>query len=152
LWILENKFLYPQIHGITKVVYYETDMFSSPYTSSAESTSLKRQEHQLVNQIPFRYPCIPKHTPILFVPLGKPPQFDGEDYSWWSVKMKRHLYSLHLSIWDIVDLGMTTPKIGDEDNDSDEVAKSSTTTHKQQWYYLHLCAGKNTTRSMGCNK
>jgi hypothetical protein len=37
-------------------------------------------------------------TPLLSVSLGKPPHFDGEDYSWWSHSMRIHLYSLHPSI------------------------------------------------------
>jgi hypothetical protein len=51
--------------------------------------------------MPLRYPCIPKHTPLLSVPLGKPPYFDGEDYCMWSDKMRHHLTSLHESIWDV---------------------------------------------------
>jgi hypothetical protein len=38
-----------------------------------------------------------------FIPLGKPPHFDREDYSCWSHKMHSHLFSLHPSIWDIVE-------------------------------------------------
>jgi hypothetical protein len=42
---------------------------------------------------------------ILSVPLGKPPQFNGDDYAMWSDKMRHHLTSLHESIWDIVEFG-----------------------------------------------
>jgi hypothetical protein len=38
------------------------------------------------------YPCSRVLT------LGKPPHFDGEDYSFWSHKMHSHLFSLHPSI------------------------------------------------------
>jgi hypothetical protein len=55
--------------------------------------------------MPLRYPRIPKRAPLLSVPLGKPPYFDGEDYCMWSDKMRHHLTSLHESIWDIVELG-----------------------------------------------
>jgi hypothetical protein len=58
-----------------------------------------------------------------FVPLGKPPVFDGEDYCMWSVKMRHHLTSLHASIWDIVEFGAQLPSTGDEGYDSDEVAQ-----------------------------
>jgi hypothetical protein len=37
--------------------------------------------------------------------------------------MKSHLSSLHLSIWDVVDLGIMLPEIGDEDYDSNEVTQ-----------------------------
>jgi hypothetical protein len=32
--------------------------------------------------------------------------FDGEDYSFWSHKTRSHLFSLHPSIWEIVENGM----------------------------------------------
>jgi hypothetical protein len=65
-----------------KVVYYETDS-SSPSTSGSNTASItsKRQERKKYSKIPLRYPRIPKHTPLLSVPLVKPPTFDGEDYS-----------------------------------------------------------------------
>jgi hypothetical protein len=40
------------------------------------------------------------------IPLGKPPHFDGEDYAFWSHKMRSHLFSLHPSIWEVVESGM----------------------------------------------
>jgi hypothetical protein len=40
---------------------------------------------------------------LLSIPLGKPPHFDGEDYSFWSHKMRSHLFYLHPSIWEIVE-------------------------------------------------
>jgi hypothetical protein len=105
-----------------KVVYYEIDS-SSPSTSSSESTSVtsKRHERKKYNKMPLRYPHISKHTPLLSVPLGKPPLFDGEDYCMWSDKMRHHLTSLHKSIWDIVEYGAQVLKVGDKDYDSDEV-------------------------------
>jgi hypothetical protein len=77
-----------------KVVYYETNS-SSPSTSDAESTSLKRQERKTYSMMPLRYPRIPKRAPLLSAPLGKPPYFDGEDCCMWSDKMRHHLTSLH---------------------------------------------------------
>jgi hypothetical protein len=105
-----------------KVVYYETDS-SSPSTSGSESTSAtsKRHERKKYSKMPLRYPRISKRTPLLFVPLGKPPVFEGEDYSMWSDKMRHHLTSLHKSIWDIVEDGAQVPKKGDKDYDSEEV-------------------------------
>jgi hypothetical protein len=105
-----------------KVVYYETDS-SSPSTSSSESTSAtsKRHERKKYSKMPLRYPCISKRTPLLSVPLGKPPVFYGEDYSMWSDKMRHHLTSLHKSIWDIIEYGAQVPKVGDKDYDSEEV-------------------------------
>jgi hypothetical protein len=37
--------------------------------------------------------------------------------------MRRHLTSLHASIWDIVEFGAQEPSVGDEGYDSDEVAQ-----------------------------
>ena len=82
-----------------KVVYYETDSLS-PSTSSSESASAtsKRHERKKYSKMPLRYPRISKRTPLLSVPLGKPPVFYGEDYSMWSDKMRHHLTALHKSI------------------------------------------------------
>jgi hypothetical protein len=70
-----------------KVVYYETDS-SSPSISDSESASVtsKRHERKKYSKMPFRYPHISKRTPLLSIPLGKPPFFDGEDYYMWSDK------------------------------------------------------------------
>ena len=86
-----------------KVVYYETDS-SSPSTSGSESTSAT-SKCKKYSKMPLRYPRISKRTPLLSVPLGKPPVFDGEDYSIWSDKMRHYLTSLQKSIWDIVEYG-----------------------------------------------
>jgi hypothetical protein len=88
-----------------EVVYYETDS-SSPSTSSFDSSvASKRHERKKYSKMSLRYPRISKCTPLLSVPLGKPPYFDGEDYCMWSDKMRHHLTSLHASIWDIVEFG-----------------------------------------------
>jgi hypothetical protein len=104
-----------------KVVYYETDS-SSPSTSGSDTASVtsKRHERKKFSKIPLRYPRISKRTPLLSVPLGKPPVFYGEDYSMWSYKLKGHLTSLHKSIWDVVEYGAQVPQVGDKDYDSDE--------------------------------
>jgi hypothetical protein len=104
-----------------KVVYYETDS-SLPSTSGSDAPTVtsKRHEHKKFSKIPLCYPRISNRTPLLSVPLGKPPVFYGEDYSMWSVKMKDHLTSLHKSIWDVVEYGAQVPQVGDKDYDSDE--------------------------------
>jgi hypothetical protein len=107
-----------------KVVYYETDS-SSPSTSGfdAPSVTSKCHERKKFSKIPLRYPRISKRTPLLSVPLGKPPVFYGEDYCMWSDKMRHHLTSLHASIWDIVEFGAQEPSVGDKGYDSDKVAQ-----------------------------
>jgi hypothetical protein len=107
-----------------KVVYYETDS-SSPSTSGSDMSSVtsKRHERKKFSKIPLRYPRISKHTPLLFIPLGKLPVFNGEDYSRWSDMMRYHLTSLHTSIWDIVEFGAQVPSVGDEDYDVDKVTQ-----------------------------
>jgi hypothetical protein len=99
-----------------KVVCYETDS-SSPSTSGSDAASVtsKRHERKKYSKMPLRYPCISKHTPLLFVPLGKPQCFDGEDNCMCSDKMRHHLTSLHASIWDIVEFGAQVPNVGDKD-------------------------------------
>jgi hypothetical protein len=120
-----------------KVVYYETDS-SSPFTSGSDAPSItsKRHECKKFSKIPLRYPRISKRTPLLSVPLGKPPIFDGEDYCMWSDKMRHHLTSLHPSIWDIVEFGAQVPKSG-------------TLTPKQLLYSLLPCVERNIIRCKG---
>jgi hypothetical protein len=107
-----------------KVVYYDTDS-SSPSTSGSDAVSItsNRHERKKYSKMPLRYPRISKRAPLLSVPLGKPPYFDGEDYCMWSDEMRRHLTSLHASIWDIVEFGAQVPTVGDEGYDSDEVGQ-----------------------------
>jgi hypothetical protein len=107
-----------------KVVYYETNS-SSPSTSGSDAPSVtsKRHERKKFSKISLRYPRISKCTPLLSVPLGKPPVFYGEDYYMWSDKMRHHLTSLHSSIWDIIGFGAQVPSVKDEGYDSDEVAQ-----------------------------
>jgi hypothetical protein len=70
-----------------KVVYYETDS-SSPSTSGSDAPFItsKHHERKKFSKTPLRYPRISKRTPLLSVPLGKPPVFYGEDYCMWSDK------------------------------------------------------------------
>jgi hypothetical protein len=103
---------------MNKVVYYETDsLLPSTTSSNTPSVTSKRHERKKFSKIPRHYPRISKHTPLLFVPLDKPPVFDGEDYCMWSDKMRHHLTSLHASIWDIVEFGAQVPSVGDEGYD-----------------------------------
>jgi hypothetical protein len=89
---------------IKKIIYYDSDTFSSsPRYDDDEDSSLKKKR---VNQnFYFDYSCSPYNSNVhlLSIPLGKPPHFYGEDYSFWSHKMRSHLFSLHPSIWEIVE-------------------------------------------------
>jgi hypothetical protein len=107
-----------------KVVYYETDS-SSPSTSGSNAVSVtsKRHERKKYSKMPLCYPRNSKRAPLLSVPLGKPPCFDGEDCCMWSDKMRHHLTSLHASIWDIVEFEAQVPMVGNEGYDSDEVTQ-----------------------------
>jgi hypothetical protein len=118
LWSGEKK------KKMKKVVYYETNS-SSPSTSGSDTPSVtsKRHERKKYSKMPLRYPRISRRTPLLSVPLGKPPVFEGEDYNMWSDKMRHHLTSLHASIWDIVEFGAQVPSPGDEGYDSNKVAQ-----------------------------
>jgi hypothetical protein len=107
-----------------KVVYYETESSSpSTFGSDASSVTSKRHERKKFSKVPLCYPRISKRTPLLSVPLGKPPVFDGEDYCMWSDKMRHNLTSLHTGIWDVVEFVVQVPSVGDEGYDSDEVAQ-----------------------------
>jgi hypothetical protein len=89
---------------VKNIIYYDSDAFSSsPRDDDDEDSSPKMKT---VNQnYSFDYSRIPYNlnAHLLSIPLGKLPHFDGEDYSFWSHKMCSHLFSLHPSIWDIVE-------------------------------------------------
>jgi hypothetical protein len=133
-----------------KVVYYETDS-SSPSTSSSSNSSVasKRHERKKYSKMPLRYTRISKRAPLLFIPLGKPPYVDGEDYCMWSDKMRHHLTSLHESIWDIVEFGEQVPQVGDNDYDSDEAPKLGTLTPMPRLYSSPPCVERSITRCKG---
>jgi hypothetical protein len=88
---------------IKKIVYYDSDESSS---SSRDDDDEKKKP--VNSKFSFDYSHIPynSNAHLLSIPLGKPPHFDGEDYAFWSHKMRSHLFSLHPSIWEIVENGM----------------------------------------------
>jgi hypothetical protein len=89
---------------IKKIIYYDSDASSSSPRDD-DSSSKKKTANQNYS---FDYSRISynSNAHLLSIPLGKPPHFDGEDYSFWSHKMRSHLFSLHPSIWEIVENGM----------------------------------------------
>jgi hypothetical protein len=88
---------------IKKIVYYDSDESSS--SPRADDNEKKKPVN---SNYSFDYSRIPfnSNAHLLSIPLGKSPHFDGEDYSFWSHKMRSHLFSLHPSIWEIVEHGM----------------------------------------------
>jgi hypothetical protein len=82
---------------IKKIIYYDSDASSSsPHDDDDDSS-----KNKMVNKnYSFDYSRIPfnSNAHLLSIPLGKPPHFYGEDYSFWSHKMHSHLFSLHPSI------------------------------------------------------
>jgi hypothetical protein len=90
---------------IKKIIYYDSDASSSSPRDDDDSSSKKMTVNQNYS---FDYSRMPYNSNayLLLIPLKKPPHFDGEDYSFWSHKMRSHLFSLHPSIWEIVENGM----------------------------------------------
>jgi hypothetical protein len=91
---------------IKKIIYYDSDASSSsPKDDDEDSFSKKKMANQKYS---FDYSRIPynSNAHLLFIPLGKPPHFDREDYSFGSHKMRSHLFSLHPNICEIVENGM----------------------------------------------
>jgi hypothetical protein len=82
---------------IKKIIYYDNDASSSSPWDDDDSSSKKKTVNQNYS---FDYSRIPynSNAHLLSIPLGKPPHFDGEDYLFWSHKMRSHLFSLHPSI------------------------------------------------------
>ena len=89
---------------IKKIVYYDSDE-----SSSSQKDDDDYEKKKTVNSnFSFDYSRIPQssNAHLLSIRLGKPLHFDGEDYRFWSHKMRSHLFSLHPSIWEIVENGM----------------------------------------------
>jgi hypothetical protein len=65
---------------IKKIIYYDSDASSSSPRDDDDSSSKKKTVNQNYS---FDYSCIPynSNAHLLSIPLGKPPHFDGEDYS-----------------------------------------------------------------------
>jgi hypothetical protein len=133
-----------------KVVYYETDS-SSPSTSGFDVASVtsKRHERKKFSKIPLPYPRISKRAPLLSVPLGKPPVFDGEDYCMWSDKMRHHLTSLHASIWDMVEFRAQVPSMGTKATTWTMSPKSGTSTPKPLLYSSPLYVERSIIKCKG---
>jgi hypothetical protein len=90
---------------IKEIVYYD----DSDKSSSSQKDDYDYEKKKTVNSnFSFDYSRIPQSTNahLLSIPLGKPPHFDGEDYGFWSHKMRSHLFSLHPSIREIIESGM----------------------------------------------
>jgi hypothetical protein len=88
---------------IKKVIYYDSDASSSSPKDNNDDDSTSKKE--TVNQnYSFDYSRIPynSNAHLLSIPLSKPPHFDEEHYSFWSHKMRSHLFFLHPSIWEVV--------------------------------------------------
>jgi hypothetical protein len=89
---------------IKKIIYYDNDASSSsPRNDDDEDSSSKKKTVNQNNsfdcsRIPYNL-----NAHLLSIPLGNPPHFDGEDYLFWSHKIRSHLFSLHPSIWEIVE-------------------------------------------------
>src|SRR5688572_12664389 len=88
---------------IKEIVYYDSDE-----SSSSQKDDDNDYRKTVNSNFSFDYSRIPhsSNSHLLSIPLGKPPHFDGEDYGFWSHKMRSHLFSLHPSIWEIVENGM----------------------------------------------
>ena len=92
---------------IKEIVYYDDSDEST--SSQKDNDDNDYDKRKTVNSnFSFDYSRIPHNSNVhlLSIPLGKPPHFDGEDYGFWSHKMRSHLFSLHPSIWEIVENGM----------------------------------------------
>src|SRR5687767_7470874 len=92
---------------IKEIVYYDDSDESTSSQKDNDDNDCERRK-PVNSNFSFDYSCIPQSTNahLLSIPLGKPPHFDGEDYGFWSHKMRSHLFSLHPSIWEIVENGM----------------------------------------------
>jgi hypothetical protein len=72
---------------IKKIVYYDSTASSS--SPKEDDDDLKKKTvKQHYSKTSFTYSCIPYGSNAHLLSIGKPPYFGGEDYSWWSHKMR----------------------------------------------------------------
>jgi hypothetical protein len=90
-------------------------------TSSSDEGSIcikRRKKKKLVtsnySRTPFNYDNMSSNNNFVSVSLGKPPHFDGTNYSQWRTNMRWHLFSLHPSLWEIVCVCIEQPDSDDE--------------------------------------
>jgi hypothetical protein len=76
---------------IKKIIYYDSDESSS----SPRDDDYDEKKKPANSNFSFDYSRIlfNSYAHLLSIPLGKPQHFDGEDYSFWSHKMRSHLLS-----------------------------------------------------------
>jgi hypothetical protein len=92
---------------IKKIIYYDNDASSSsPRDDGDEDSCTKKKTINKNYSFDYSRILYNSNAHLLSIPLGKPPHFDGEDYSFWSHKMRSHLFSLHPISWEIVENGM----------------------------------------------
>jgi hypothetical protein len=93
---------------IKKIIYYDSGASSSSPRDENDDDNSSSKKKTVNQNYSFDYSRIPynSNAHLLSILLGKPPHFDGEDYSFWSHKMCSHLFSLYPSIWEIVENGM----------------------------------------------
>jgi hypothetical protein len=110
---------------IKKIVYYDSDESSS---SPRDDEDEKRKP--VNSNFSFDYSRIPYNynAHLLSIPLGKPHHFDGEDYAFWSHKMCSHLFSLHPSIWEVVENGMQFDSIDNPVFINEQIHKNAQAT------------------------
>jgi hypothetical protein len=70
------------------------------------------------NTVSFNYDCLNQFASANHVhtgEAGKPPHFDGSDYSDWATKMRWHL--MMLGVWEVVNVDLQVPQEDEEYND-----------------------------------
>jgi hypothetical protein len=89
---------------IKKIVYYDSDASSTSPKDDDDSCSKKKTVNQTTLLIVFAFCTTPMLIYYLFL-LASPLTLMG-NIIFWSYKMCSHLFSLHPSIWEVVENGM----------------------------------------------
>jgi hypothetical protein len=92
---------------INKIIYYDSDTSSSSPRDDDDEDSLSKKKRLIrITLLIILASFIIQMLIFYLFHSETPPHFDGEDYSFWSHKMRSYLFSLHPSIWEIVENGM----------------------------------------------
>jgi hypothetical protein len=90
---------------IKKIIYYDSDAYSSSPRDDDDDSSTKKKTVNQNYSFDYSRMSYNSNAHLLSIPLGNPPLL-WRRLLFWSHKMRSHLFSLHPSIWEIVENGM----------------------------------------------
>jgi hypothetical protein len=81
----------------------ESDASSNEDKEFTKMLKKRKKGDKKSNNSTFNYDILPSNsTCFMSLPIGKPPRFNGTNYTQWRHNMKMHLVSFNPGIWEVV--------------------------------------------------